>query len=91
MEDTIAKWATEILEEENPDAIFFSGLDDAIIGIGAVQHDAPVVVYSMQKIIDNLIAGGMSEEDALDYFGFNVQGAYLGDHTPVIVRTPDSW
>jgi hypothetical protein len=86
---TIAQWALEVLEEENPDAIFFSGFDDAIIGVGSVQHQAPVVVYSMQGIIKNLVSGGMSEEDALDYFGFNVQGAYLGDHTPMIVRTPE--
>lgn len=91
MEDSMAKWALEVLEEENPDAIFFSGFDDSIIGIGGVQHAPPVVIYSMQKIIENLIREGMSEEDALEYFGFNVQGAYLGDHTPVIVRTPDSW
>jgi hypothetical protein len=27
----------------------------------------------------------MTEEDALDYFGFNIQGLYLGTNTPFIL------
>lgn len=79
----------EALNEENPDAIFFDGLDDCILGIGAAQYQPPVVVYSTQKIIDNLMGQGMSEEEAEEYFSFNIMGAYLGEHTPIILRDRD--
>jgi hypothetical protein len=88
MNNEIVEWTTEILEEENPEAIFFSGLDSALIGVGAVQHGEPVAVYSQELIIKHLIEDGMDEEDAWEYFSYNIQGAYLGEGTPFIIRTP---
>ena len=29
---------------------------------------------------------GMNEEDAIDYFYFNVVGAYVGEYTPVFIN-----
>lgn len=77
----------EVLNDENPDAIFFSGLDDAIVGIGAAQHAPPVVIYSADLIIKSLINDGMEEEDAWEHFSYNIEGAYFGEHTPIIMRT----
>jgi len=43
-------------------------------------------VYSEQKIIDKL-AEEMSYEDAEEYYGFNIACAFMGPHTPIIIKT----
>lgn len=65
-----------------PDENFIQvvGFDDAIIGLG--DHDFRLI-YSVKKTLDILISQGMEYQDALDYFYFNLYGAYLGDHSPI--------
>jgi hypothetical protein len=46
-------------------------------------HD--VLVYSVERCLDVLVQQGMSREDAVDYFEFNVGGAYVGEETPIFV------
>ena len=54
------------------------GYDDCIIGIDSHQR----VVYDQKKIIDSL-AKDMTEEEATEFFYFNIEGAHVGDHTPL--------
>jgi len=84
-------WAEEVLADANPDALFMDGLDEAIIGITVGQSGMSyVVVYDEQKIIEILMEDEeLSEEDAWDHYGFNVQGAYVGENTPIIVKRPE--
>jgi len=75
----------ETLKEENPDALFLDGFDEAIIGI-ARRANLAVVAYNESACIDILMKDqGMTEDDAWEYFGFNVQGAWMGEHTPVLI------
>lgn len=76
--------------ELNPEALFMDGLDDAILGIGNQYSKPPVVVYDETLIIDSLIGQGMSHEEAWEYYGFNIAGAWVGDNTPIIVAGLDS-
>ena len=39
----------------------------------------------MQKIIEILEKDGMTEEEAIEYISFNVEGAYVGPKTPVFM------
>lgn len=74
----------ELISENYPDMEFLSadGFEDAIIGINGEK-----LVYSINKCIDILINDNdMSIEDALDYFYFNVEGAYVGEKTPIWVN-----
>ena len=89
MHESMREWVTEIVMDENEDAIFFDGFDDAIIGVGAKANADPVIVYDEQKIIANLMAGGLDYDDALDHYYFNIKGAYIGENTPIILRTPE--
>ena len=57
------------------------GFDEAIIGVSTDIR----LVYSIDKIIESLMKD-MSEDDALDYFYFNIDGAYLGDKTPIYIH-----
>jgi hypothetical protein len=76
--------AERILEDENPNALFFDGYDKAIIGI-ARRINMCVVAYSGKKIIKCLIEQGMNHEEAMEFFDFNVAGSWVGDHTPIIL------
>jgi len=61
-----------------------SGLDDAIIGVGVRCSQPPVVIYSVDRVIKILMdRDGMTNEEAIEFFEFNIEGAWVGDATPV--------
>lgn len=62
--------------------------DSCIVGVVERCGLGPVVLYDTDKVIAALVAEGMSEEDALDHFGFNILGAYVGDKTPMFLTRP---
>lgn len=73
----------ELIDEEYLDKVLFAdGFDDAIIGYNEEQHR---VVYSQQRMILTLINDGMSLEDAIEYLGFNVWTAYVGEYQPIYI------
>ena len=55
------------------------GFDDAIIGI---DWDSLRLIYSVKKCI-NILAEHMSEEEAIEYFEYNVSSAWVGEKTPI--------
>jgi hypothetical protein len=45
------------------------------------------VIYDEDKCIQILMErDGMTDEEAIEFFEFNVVGAYVGEYTPVYVR-----
>lgn len=60
------------------------GLDDAIVGVAHRAAQDPVLVYDRDLIIKNLMQD-MSEEDAVDFFDYNILQLFAGDGTPVIL------
>jgi hypothetical protein len=70
----------KIIEEYSEDSFLKAdGFDDAIIGI---DWNNMRLIYSVKKCID-IIAKDMSEEDAIEYFEYNVGSAYVGEKTPI--------
>jgi len=55
------------------------GFDDAIIGI---EENDMRLIYSVSKCL-KILELEMTEIDALEYFIFNVSGAYVGEKTPI--------
>jgi len=55
------------------------GFDDAIIG---VEENGMRLIYSVSKCL-KILEQDMPELDAVEYFTFNVSGAYVGDKTPI--------
>lgn len=55
------------------------GFDDAIIGL---DDESMRLIYSVSKCID-ILKKDMEEEEAIEYFNFNIKGAYMGDKTPI--------
>ena len=70
------------------------GHDDAIIGPACIWRNntqVNVLVYDGEVLRERLMNDGMSREEAREYIEFNVEGAYVGVHTPVIVWPEDLW
>jgi hypothetical protein len=70
------------------------GHDNAILGPAMIWRDnttVGVLVYDAEVIRANLMKEGMDSEDAREYIEFNIEGAYVGEHTPVLVWPNDLW
>ena len=71
----------------------WDGFDDAIIGPASIWRDhtrVDVLVYDAEKIRAVLMARDkMSSEDAREFIEYNIEGAYIGEDTPVLVWTED--
>ncbi len=77
--------ADKLLKEREESAVFADGLEEAFIGIG-YQNYSPVAIYSKSKAIQCFIKEGMDEEQAYEYFDYNVAGAYVGGATPIFLE-----
>ena len=80
----------EILEDENPEALLYDDMDEALIGVyrGDLarqdMQEGSIAVYSYVKYIE-ILSRDMSEEEAVEYFDFNVAGGYIGKYQPIII------
>ena len=82
------KFTRDEILELAPMAIFYDDLDGAIIGVAERINLGPVVAYSIDKIIEILINdNNMSYEDVMEYFDYNIIGGWIGEETPVFIRT----
>ena len=67
------------------DSLLADGFEDALLGFG-FQFNAAVAIYDYEACIDILRdRDGMSKDGALEFFEFNVVGAYMGPNTPVFM------
>ena len=85
MSESTAKNIREALEEQNPDALYADGFDNALIGIAYRFDQMPLACYSYEKVIANLEEQGMTYDEAVEFYEFNIIGAWMGDGTPVFV------
>jgi len=61
------------------------GFENAFLGISRQFYNKPIAVYDREKCIEILMED-MSEEEAEEYFEFNVQGSYVGETTPAFIQ-----
>ena len=73
MLDKILEWFPE------EDILNADGFDEAIIGI---ETNEMRLIYSVSKCIQ-ILCRDMNEEEAVEFFDFNVRGSYVGDKTPI--------
>ena len=70
----------ETIAENNPEAKFAHGYDDALAGYSS---DAKAIYYA-EKILKILEErDGMTPDEAIEFFDFNIAGAYVGEYTPI--------
>jgi len=76
----------EEIAEYNEEALFCDGFDEAIIGYAERINLGPVVAYDVNKIIEILMTkDGMTHEEAVEYFYYNIHGAWMGEYTPIYI------
>ena len=62
------------------------GFDEAVIGFEAKSGR---LIYSSKTCLEILVEEGMSYDDALEHFEYNVTGSYVGEQTPIFMETVD--
>lgn len=74
------------LAGDDAELMFLEGYDDAIIGVGEVAGNPPVVVYDAGRIIDRLVEGnGGDRVAAQEFYDSNIGGAFMGSGMPVLL------
>lgn len=76
----------DVMAETEPGLLFIDGygeeMDKAIMGV-VQSFNRVMVCYDFEKVIEVLMAESeMTHEEAIEYFDFNIIGAWVGDHTP---------
>ena len=72
----------EYLENADPEAIVFDGLDLAIVGF---DHNG-LMVYDHQKMVNIFIADGMTEDEAIEWIDYNVIGTMGGQGFTILYK-----
>ena len=67
----------------DPDAIRFTGLDEAIVGIC---HKG-LIIYDYDKVVSIFEGMGMSEEEAVEWTDYNVIGTMAGEGFTIMYLT----
>jgi hypothetical protein len=70
----------------NEKALFLDGYDQAIIGVGQRCGKLALAVYDNALIRHRLMSEGMDETDAIEFFEFNILGAWHGENSPILME-----
>jgi len=73
----------DYINEHAEGAVLLTGFDNCIVGV-VEEFGGNRVLYSKEKIIQKLMED-MSEEEAYEYFDYNIIGGYFGDQNPVFL------
>jgi hypothetical protein len=95
MKVTLKEGIGNYLEDNYPDFVddilLADGFEEAFMGVSEVHGKKPVACYDSSKCIDILRERDeMDVGEAIEYFHFNVTGAYVGEFTPAFIFPFDS-
>jgi len=79
---------SEYLSEWNPEALLADGMEDALVGTATRPGSETVALYDRAKCVALLVAQGMTDDEAEEFFEYNVAGAWVGPGTPVFAWLP---
>jgi len=69
--------------------ILLDGFDDCIVGVGSSLQEGGYfsgVIYDTEKIINKLMdRDGMTLEEAIEHYDFNIAGGYFGEFNPIFL------
>jgi hypothetical protein len=76
-------WIDDIADRyEGVEILRMDGYDDCVVGLVTRIGHTPILCYDRAKIIAKLVAEGMDEDEADEFFEFNQAGAWVGQGTP---------
>ncbi|MAK31989.1 hypothetical protein [Acinetobacter sp.] len=65
-----------------PDVFIADGFGDCIIGVVEGFSQPMAVLYDKSKVLKSL-QEHMEEDEAREYYEFNILGSYVGEYTPL--------
>lgn len=77
----VRDWVTEY----NENALLADGFDAALVGVCRSFLHPPVAVYDLQHCL-RILEEDMTEEEANEYFEYNILGAWFGEGTPIYIE-----
>jgi hypothetical protein len=90
LQERIQLWLENTVTED-VEILMAENLLEAFIGLQVDGTDTVRAVYDADKILSILVREGMTYEDALEYYEFNISGAYVGPGTPIFInRFPEA-
>ena len=72
----------ELADETDLQILLADGFGDALIGYVERCNSEPVALYNKALCLRILMEGGLTPEEAEEYFSFNIIGAWVGPGTP---------
>ena len=76
------------LSEANSQSLLANGFEDAYIGYAWQFNNEPLAVYDIGRCVQILVErDGMDLEEAQEYIDFNLAGAWMGEGTPMLIKT----
>lgn len=70
------------------DMIVYDDLEPYFVGIVEQYGRPPIRCYDLVQVLSSYMRDGMTFEEAVEFFEFNVIGAWVGESTPCFVRPP---
>jgi hypothetical protein len=81
----------DFFEDTGMKVLLMDGFDEAFIGTSQRINEPMLAVYSYDMMLDLLMdRDGMELDVAEEYIEYNCVGAWIGEQTPIIVRSLNS-
>ena len=80
--------ADQLVKERGESTLLADGLEEAFLGL-RYHFNTPLAIHSKSKTLEARMAEGMDEEQAQEYFSYNIAAAYVGEQTPVFLDHED--
>jgi hypothetical protein len=71
------------------DMVVYPDLEPYFVGIIEQFGRPPIRCYDLVSVFAQYMRDGMTFEEAVEHFEFNVRGAWVGDSTPCFLRKPN--
>jgi hypothetical protein len=69
--------------------ISYPDLEPFFVGIVEQCGRPPIRCYDLVQVLGRYMRDGMTFDEAVDHFEFNVRGTWVGDSTPCFLRKPN--
>ena len=83
----LPQWLEYIEDELSEGAMKVDGFVDCICGVVERFGMESVLLYDTDTMIEKMMSqDGMSYQEAIEYFDYNIKGAWMGEGTPCFFR-----
>jgi hypothetical protein len=80
----ILEWADYVAPDST--LLLMDGHDSAFLGTVERHMVEPVACYDFEKILRGLMRQGMSPQEAVEFYDFNIGAAWVGPETPFVLN-----